>query len=131
MTALRVLLARIRGLFGMPASDRALNDEIAVHLDMLADDYARRGMTAAEARAAARREFGGVDQVTERYRDQRGWPWIEDLVRDVRFAIRGFTSDPTFVLVAVVHTRHGYWREHRDLQPHGRRGYSCAAVPRS
>jgi hypothetical protein len=49
-----------------------LTDEIEAHLDLLADDHVRRSLSLAEASAAARREFGGVDQVKEVCRDARG-----------------------------------------------------------
>jgi hypothetical protein len=53
-------------------SRRPVDREIEAHLDLLADDHVRHGLSLAEARAAARREFGGVDQVKEVCRDARG-----------------------------------------------------------
>ena len=54
MTAARVAWARVRGLFGAAERDRDLSDEIAAHLDLLTAEHMRRGMSRAEARAAAR-----------------------------------------------------------------------------
>jgi putative ABC transport system permease protein len=84
MTRFRILLARLLPWFRRRWSDAALSDEIRVHLDLLADDLVQRGMTPEAARMAARREFGGVDQIKEHYRDQRGWPALDALLQDAR-----------------------------------------------
>ena len=77
MTALRTLLLRVVALFGRRRRDAELTDEIQAHLDLLAAAHVRDGMSADAARAAARRDFGGVQQVKESYRDQRGLPFID------------------------------------------------------
>ena len=56
--------------------EERLSEEIKAHLDLMADDYLAQGMSPDEARLAARKAFGGVDQVKERYRDQRGMPLV-------------------------------------------------------
>ena len=61
--------------------DADLNDEIEGHLDLIAQAHVSRGMPIAAARAAARREFGGVDQMKERDRDQRSAISIHQLTR--------------------------------------------------
>jgi hypothetical protein len=71
-----------------------LHDEIQSHLDLLTEEHLRGGMSLREARAAARREFGGVDQMTERYRDQRGPGWLESVARDLRFGVRSLRRTP-------------------------------------
>jgi len=95
-------MRRLIGMFRRRRGDAALDDEIRTHLDLLADDFVRRGMTPDDARAAARREFGGVDQMKERYRDQRGWPWMESLAQDARYALRTFAKNPGFAAVAIL-----------------------------
>lgn len=57
-------------------------------LDLLASDYMQHGMSPSEARAAARCEFGGVDQITEQYRDQRSFPRLDTFLRDLSTAPR-------------------------------------------
>jgi predicted permease len=101
VTWLRILQSRLRGLFGGQRPDADLTEEIQGHLDRLAEEYERRGVSRDEARAAARREFGGVEQVKEDYRDQRGLPVFDTLARDVRFAARTMRHNPG-VAVAVV-----------------------------
>ena len=53
-------------------------------------------------RAAARRAFGGVDQIKEAYRDQRGLPFIDALGQDVRFAVRMMRRNRAFAITAVL-----------------------------
>src|SRR5580704_16393658 len=82
--------------------DRDLDEEIAAHLAMQEEEFRQRGMTAAQARAAARREFGGVAQTAEAYREARGLPWIETSVQDLRYALRGLKRNPGFTAAAVL-----------------------------
>lgn len=77
-------------------------EEMAAHLEMQAEANRAQGMEAAEARYAALRQFGGVAQVQERCREQRGWVWLEILVRDVWYALRSLRRSPGFVAVAVL-----------------------------
>jgi putative ABC transport system permease protein len=102
MTPLRVWLARVLGSVDRRHRDAELHDEIQTHLDRLADEHVRRGMRLADARLAARREFGGVDQVKETYRDQRGLRFLESLSKDARYALRTLRRSPGFTAVAVM-----------------------------
>ena len=79
-----------------------MSEEMRAHLEMLTDANIAAGMPPEEARNAARREFGGVDQVKECYRDERGLRWIEDILRDLRFAARALRKNPGFTLAVVV-----------------------------
>jgi predicted permease len=101
MIALRVWLARVAGLFRRSARDRALDDELRAHLDDLADDFVDGGLSRADAEAAARRAFGGLDRIKEAYRDQRGWPIVDALSHDVRMARRLLTIRPASTLLIV------------------------------
>jgi putative ABC transport system permease protein len=98
----RTLLSRIAGIFGRRRRDQELDDEVRFHLDMTAEKYQRGGMSADEALRAARREFGGVMQVKEAYRDQRGLPWMETLIQDARYGIRSLLHTPAFTLAALL-----------------------------
>jgi putative ABC transport system permease protein len=99
---IRQFMSRLFPWFRRRWSDAAFSDEIRIHLDLLTEDHVRRGMSLAEARAAARRDFGGVDQIKEHYRDQRGWPALDALLQDARYACVTLRRDPVFCLVAVL-----------------------------
>ena len=66
----------------------------------LIDEHMARGLSREDAVLAARKSFGGVDQIKERYRDQRGLPFFEMLIQDVRFALRLMRKNAMFSLTA-------------------------------
>jgi macrolide transport system ATP-binding/permease protein len=89
MTTLRSLLHRLRNLFRKEELNRDLSDELAAsHLEMHIADNVSAGMSPEEARRAALLKLGGVEQVTESYRQRRGLPMLESIWQDVRFAVR-------------------------------------------
>src|SRR6516165_1656477 len=79
-----------------------LSAEIEAHLEMQAAEFRDRGMDPAAARAAARREFGGITQTMEDYRERSGLPWLDSLAHDVRYAVRGLRNNPGFTCAAVL-----------------------------
>ena len=102
MTSLRVLVSRLLDFFVKGRRERRLEEEISFHLELLAEENRKRGMSEHEARAAARRSFGGVEQVKEVYRDRRGVPFVENLVQDLRFAFRLLKKERGFTVAAVL-----------------------------
>jgi predicted permease len=81
-----------------------LSAEIEAHLSALTDEYVARGFSPTDARLAARRAFGGVDQAGALYREQRSLPTLDALVFDLRTSIRvlgrerGFSTGVAVVL---------------------------------
>ncbi|MBA3640972.1 MAG: ABC transporter permease, partial [Acidobacteria bacterium] len=99
---MRITLSRLAALLRTRRLDARLDDEVRFHIDMLTQEHMRRGMTEAEARAAALRNFGGVIQMKEHYRDQRGIPSIETFLQDARYSVRSFLRTPGFTAAALI-----------------------------
>src|SRR5438876_775069 len=99
---IRRLLFRLLNVIRPGRSEPDLEREIAAHLALMQDDFVRRGMTPDQARVAARRAFGGVEQAKELHRDARSFPWLDDARRDLRHAGRLLRRDPLFTTTAAV-----------------------------
>jgi putative ABC transport system permease protein len=99
---LRRFVRRFQNLFRNSSADRDLMREISAHLHLLEDEFRRRGLSAEDARYAARRAFGGVEQVREAQRDARSFRCLEDVRQDVQYAARMLRRAPGFTIAAVL-----------------------------
>ena len=99
---MRAWLSRLAEILFRRSREARLSNEIEHHLELLVEDHKARGLSDAEARLAARREFGGVDRTHILHREQRGLPILDMLAQDVRFALRVLMRDRGFALTAIV-----------------------------
>jgi predicted permease len=102
MEWLRILGSRLLSLFRKRRLDSELELELRAHLEAATEENLRRGMSLQEARYAARREFGGLEQTKELYREQRSLPFFETLFRDARFGLRNLMRRPGFSILAIL-----------------------------
>jgi len=95
------MIGRVVALFRRGRLDLELDEELRVHLEMAADENRRRGMSDDEAWRTALRDFGGVTQVRETVRVREGWLAIENLRRDLVYAVRMLRKSPGFAAIAI------------------------------
>ncbi|MFZ0819480.1 MAG: ABC transporter permease [Candidatus Acidiferrales bacterium] len=98
----RIFVQRVAALFRRRRLDEDLDAELRSHLEMSVDLNLHKGMTAERARREAMLGLGGVEQVKESYRDQRGLPVIETFLQDIRFGIRVLRRSPGFSMLAIL-----------------------------
>jgi len=92
----------LRSLFHKDNLEHDMNEELRFHFEMETKRHIERGMSPAEARVHALRDFGGVEKFKEECRDVRGGRLIESLLQDLRYSTRMLVKNPAFTLIAAI-----------------------------
>jgi predicted permease len=87
---------------GTARRDAELERELLSDLELEEEEQRERGLSAKEARSAARRAFGNTTLIREQTRAVWSWVWMERLVRDVRYGTRTLLRSPEFAIVSVL-----------------------------
>ena len=98
----RRFLARLANLVAMRRSDSRLREEMEEHLAFLTAENVRAGMSPSEAHRQAMIKFGTVEAVRSDYHAEQTLPFIENLLQDLRFALRQLRRAPGFSFTVVL-----------------------------
>jgi predicted permease len=101
ISRLRAFAARVLGLFAPRKWDSDFDEEMQAHLQLLADRFVEQGMSREDAMAAARRQFGNTMLLQEERRELRTLVSVEDLGRDLSYALRSLGRSRAFAAVAI------------------------------
>ena len=96
------LFRKFLALFRKETLDAEMAEEMRMHLERRTQANLAAGMSDEEALYAARRQFGGVEQLKEVARDGRGVRWLEEGLRDLRFAFRQLARTRGFSVIALL-----------------------------
>ena len=101
MTLLHRLASIVRWLVRRDRAERDMAEELQSFVDMAAADNERGGAPPADARRAALMQLGGLEQAKEHVRIGRHGGWLDEIGRDVSYALRQIRRNPGFSTVAI------------------------------
>jgi putative ABC transport system permease protein len=101
ISRLRAFASKVLGLFGSREGDSEFDEEVQAHLGLLADGFVAQGMSREDADAAARRQFGNTTLLQEDRKELRTLVSVEDLGRDLQYALRSLARSRAFTAVAI------------------------------
>jgi predicted permease len=98
MKKLRRFVFRLGGLLQRRRIEAEMTEEIRLHLEMQTEAHIAAGMKQDEAREAAQRDFGGIEQIKERYRDERLLVFLDQVAKEARGTLRSLWRTPKFTV---------------------------------
>jgi macrolide transport system ATP-binding/permease protein len=102
MRLANIFRLRLRSLFARAVVEQELDEELRYHLERQVEENLAAGMSREDAQRAAPQSIHGFEQRKEECRDMRGLNLIDNLVQDVRFAIRQLRKNPGFTSTAIL-----------------------------
>jgi len=99
---LQQFLLRVKSLFRRRRMGREMAEELEFHQAMLREKLLRQGIPAAEVDVATQRIFGNGARWHERLRELWQFQTLENLLRDLSFAVRLLKKSPGFTAVALL-----------------------------
>ncbi len=101
MRFLRRFLIRLSNFATRRSADQRLQEEIAEHLALQTDENLRAGMPPSEARRQAALKLGAAQAIREHLYDEQSLPFFENLIFDLKYAVRMLLRSPGFAFVAI------------------------------